>query len=114
MTPQERYKLRHPDRLRAAAARWRERNPDYHRIWTANNPEVRRKAVKAWIKRNPEASRAHHKVKYAKKVGKLLQQPCRSCGNPESQAHHEDYRKPLDVTWLCRRCHRELHRGDWI
>lgn len=26
-------------------------------------------------------------------------------------AHHEDYRKPLDITWLCRSCHVGLHKN---
>lgn len=51
-----------------------------------------------------------------KKRGKLVQQPCKKCGNAESQIHHDDYTKPLKVTWLCRPCHIELHqsRGERI
>lgn len=26
-----------------------------------------------------------------------------------SQAHHEDYARPLDVRWLCFKHHRETH-----
>ena len=25
--------------------------------------------------------------------------------------HHEDYEKPLDITWLCRSHHALLHNG---
>lgn len=25
-------------------------------------------------------------------------------------AHHEDYSKPLDIMWLCRSCHGQVHR----
>ncbi len=28
------------------------------------------------------------------------------------QAHHENYRKPLAVDWLCPPCHRLIHRPD--
>lgn len=41
--------------------------------------------------------------------GKITKEPCVKCGNEDSQAHHEDYNKPLDVIWLCRECHMELH-----
>ena len=41
---------------------------------------------------------------------KLLKSPCIICGNIKSEGHHEDYNKPLDVIWLCRKHHMERHR----
>lgn len=41
-----------------------------------------------------------------------IQKPdeCSCCKDaPVEQMHHEDYGKPLEITWLCRDCHRELH-----
>lgn len=35
--------------------------------------------------------------------GKIEKTPC-LCGNPESKALIADYSKPLQVSWLCRRC----------
>jgi hypothetical protein len=37
-------------------------------------------------------------------------QSCSVCGNSNSQAHHIDYTKPLDVIWLCPVHHSEIHR----
>jgi hypothetical protein len=50
--------------------------------------------------------------------GILKPKPCEICGKNgkfqdgrrEVQAHHDDYNKPLSVTWLCQRCHHEWHR----
>ena len=42
--------------------------------------------------------------------GKLKRQPCQ-CGSPDSEMHHEDYSKPLDVVWLCSSCHHLVH--EW-
>lgn len=43
------------------------------------------------------------------KDGLLERQPCEICGNPKSDAHHDDYDKPLEVRWLCRRDHAKWH-----
>lgn len=41
--------------------------------------------------------------------GVLIKKPCVDCGSIESQKHHEDYSKPLEVIWLCRPCHLKRH-----
>lgn len=39
----------------------------------------------------------------------LIRQPCEVCG-AKADGHHDDYSKPLQVRWLCRKHHREVHR----
>lgn len=46
-----------------------------------------------------------------KKRGKIIRQGCVVCGS-DAEMHHADYSKPLDVTWLCRRHHLQLHREE--
>ena len=45
------------------------------------------------------------------KRGKLVPQPCESCSAPGVQKHHDDYNRPLEVRWFCRKCHLDLHLG---
>lgn len=59
----------------------------------------------------PEKERAHRLTRRAIKKGILKAKPCERCNFAFGiQAHHEDYSKPLDVTWLCIKCHGERHR----
>lgn len=39
--------------------------------------------------------------------GHLKRKPCERCGK-RAQMHHDDYRQPLKVRWLCR-VHHLLH-----
>lgn len=39
-------------------------------------------------------------------------QACESCHGPNPQGHHPDYAKPLEVMWLCRRCHGAEHHKE--
>jgi hypothetical protein len=44
------------------------------------------------------------------KAGFLAKEPCEICGtNKKVEAHHDDYTKPMDIRWLCKKHHDELH-----
>jgi hypothetical protein len=68
----------------------------------------RRRRYKAM---NPEKNAAHVAVKSAIRSGVLERSPCEVCGETKVEGHHDDYSKPLDVRWLCRKHHLEHHRA---
>jgi hypothetical protein len=63
--------------------------------------------------RNPNKAKARAAVSNAIRDGKLVKQPCEVCGR-KAQAHHDDYSRPLDVKWLCFKCHREQSHGQVV
>ena len=69
----------------------------------------RRAAIAKYQQRNPEKLRAQIHVHNAVKRGKLTRKPCEVCGDSRTDAHHDDYSKPLAVRWLCRMHHRQHH-----
>lgn len=66
-------------------------------------------AGKAYRTNYPEAAKAHDAVSNAVRDGRLFKEPCLFCGDDRVHGHHRDYTKPLDVIWLCAKCHRRLH-----
>lgn len=66
---------------------------------------------KIQMERYPERVKARQEVFNAIKRGEIIRQSCSVCGLEKAHAHHEDYSKPLDVIWLCRKHHREVHNG---
>lgn len=67
-----------------------------------------------WRLANPHKHKAHNAASNAVRCGKLIPaKNCEDCGQMSKlQKHHEDYSKPLDVDWLCTKCHGIRHRKD--
>jgi hypothetical protein len=70
--------------------------------------------MRKWRKTHPMTAEQRYKDNarsYANvylRRGKIEKVACEICGKP-GQMHHDDYSKPLDVRWLCRPHHLELH-----
>jgi len=95
--------------VRENRAAHREQYSKYER---RRNQTPERKAAKLRYQRNrraehPEKCAAYRAVARALRSGELTRQPCMYCGAGNAQAHHDDYAKPLDVKWVCFKCHRE-------
>lgn len=76
--------------------------------------EAIKRSVEKWKSSNPEKRAAHVLLGNAVRDGKVIKpQDCQSCNQPTTShklhAHHDDYTKPLNVTWLCAQCHYDLH-----
>lgn len=117
----EKYKEEHPDYWKKRRIAKRKEINEKARVYHNDHKEYRdsyRKAhleafaeyERAYRNKNVEVVKAHAKVKNAIKNKSLSRQPCENCGEKVSEAHHDDYNKPLEVRWLCKKCHMEWHR----
>ena len=66
-----------------------------------------------WLENNSEKRAAHVILGNRLKNGKIAKpSKCENCGmeNRKIHGHHHDYSKPLDVKWLCPKCHALEHK----
>lgn len=74
-------------------------------------PEKKAEYARRYWDKHAAKRHAHTVTGNAIRAGLLKAKPCERCGFALGvQAHHEDYGKPLDVVWLCTKCHGERHR----
>lgn len=95
------YRYQNPEKIRKTE---KKRSQKPHRILS------RLKKNSNFREKNPEKSKAHSLVASAIRYGTLKKSPCERCGSIKSLAHHDDYSKPLKVTWLCQTHHIQRHR----
>ncbi len=113
----------------------RESKADYYRAYDAyryqNDPKVKQrhkrysrteegkaslnKARDKWLRNNAEKRACHTILNNAVRDGRLSKpDTCQCCGATDCRidGHHDDYAKPLQVKWVCRSCHVEIHRQE--
>jgi hypothetical protein len=75
---------------------------------------TKKKAMSAYHARYPMKRAAHVITGNAVRSGKLIpESSCSICNSTEKiEGHHDDYTKPLDVRWLCEKCHKQWHREN--
>lgn len=105
--------VRAKNRLRGLSPEHKKANRQRYRK-AMSTPEGREKEnayKKRWRLNNKEKRTAHLRTANAIRYGVLKWSPCERCNSEDNvDAHHEDYSKPLDVTWLCKPCHGIRHR----
>jgi hypothetical protein len=95
----------HPDRHRAHVSSWKASHPDqvrhYDGLARSRRDQVARDFARLVV-------RVASTTRRAVEAGLLVRPDrCSSCDRSDValDAVHEDYERPLDVLWLCRRCH---------
>lgn len=102
------------DRDRASLPHRVELRKKNYKKWQ-RDPELRKKLYgrcAVWRIKNKIKHAAHLLTYSAIKKGSLVKFPCEICRNKIVDAHHDDYTKPLEVRWLCKKHHAEYHKKE--
>jgi len=87
------------------------------KIWNENNKERKAELTLRNIRKYRKTDemkrkdRARGLLGVAVRRGKIVKPViCDTCGGGgRIEGHHEDYDRPLEPTWLCRKCHEIVH-----
>ena len=98
----------------------REDNLEKIRKYDRNRPNKAERVAKSAVytkeyrERYPNKYKAHLLVNNAVRAGSLSKPAvCENCFSDfHIVAHHHDYLKPLEVTWLCEVCHKAWHNEN--
>ncbi len=107
------YRAKNKDKISALAA-----TPYYVEARRAYQKGVGRKAANEASKRHrkayPKRAKAKSMISHAIRDGNINRPTsCETCGiTCTPQGHHCDYNKPMDVMWLCIKCHRKWHKEN--
>jgi hypothetical protein len=112
--------------VKSEAKARRAQDVDYYRAYDrkrwadgdkARSPSKRSSECSArWREHNREKIRCHQSVERALRKEVLVRPSrCSKCAAiGKVHGHHTDYSKPLDVQWLCPRCHSLLVRKPFV
>lgn len=105
------------ERVYALNRKWRKNNPEkykkYQRSYRKRNKEIFNKSNNKHHKKYPERRLANLLVYSEIQKGNLLKpNKCSNCKlEKQVEGHHNDYKKPLEVIWLCHSCHMSIYHN---
>jgi hypothetical protein len=75
---------------------------------------AKKRAMDSYKERYPMKRASHIMVGSALLTGKIVKPNCCSeCNSSKKiEAHHDDYTKPMELRWLCEKCHKEWHKHN--
>lgn len=94
---------------------WRKSHPLKARLYDKKRHNDRKEKEKIYQRKykrkiDPIKLACRTILNNAIKLGKIEKgDKCEKCGNEKVEAHHPDYNYPLDVEWLCSKCHAFIH-----
>lgn len=84
------------------------------KIWPKRD---RSKYQFAYFYRNEETKKkylARRTLRQRVRSGKVVKGLCEVCGVVKVEGHHDNYDRPLEVRWLCKKHHNEYHKMEKI
>lgn len=118
------YRIKNRSRIKKNYSKWLVKNKDKVKArqikWYIKNRERLLKKSSEYAKNNSiriSERRRKYRIEHRERLlagkavyraiknGSLIRLPCVVCAKPKSEAHHDDYSKPLQVVWLCRAHH---------
>lgn len=101
LTNSQRYRLRHPNRIK-------ENRKKSDRKYKVTHRELVRKHHQKYWERNPKRKRAHAISQHIPLASK-----CELCPNTENlERHHPNYDYPHIFVTVCRECHNWITKDD--
>lgn len=120
---QRKYRLENKQKVKDSIKRWKaankSKNAEYDKRWREKNKgkinKLNKEARKRWNEKNHDKLICYNMIHLKESKGEIDRSTkCSHCGDEGTriEGHHFDYTKPYELTWLCYRCHREIHRKD--
>ena len=124
----DKYREKNKEKCRTSNKRWKEKNKEYcnikSKLWNQFNKDKKKISDKKWVSENKEIVKLWKSKGYNKNKDKIYSrlkslrkikipkgQICEECNiNKALERHHEDYKKPLEVKFLCLECHNKKRR----
>lgn len=111
------YRETNPEKIKISQARTYYTRDENDRIRKKENARRFRKTekYKIWAEKYKEKVKEKNKCRWtlcnAVRDGKIIRPNiCDICKKEKKvDAHHDDYSKPLEVKWVCRKCHHQIH-----